>query len=139
MFGLFNRKVVGEAQPKSQGAVAAGTDWQSILTKADAGHVRYNEAVAALNVKVICDLSSLVRDRWNMRVSGARRSLWHCPFGTSDIEPLPSNNSRNIPRPFGKALGASRCGMAGSRLKVRERPEWPALAHPGEGRGECIR
>jgi hypothetical protein len=48
MFGLFNRKVVGEAQPKSQGAVAAGTDWQSILTKADAGHVRYNEAVAAL-------------------------------------------------------------------------------------------
>ena len=63
MFGLFNRKVVGEAQPKSQGAVAAGTDWQSILTKADAGHVRYNEAVAALNVKVICDLSSLVRDR----------------------------------------------------------------------------
>jgi hypothetical protein len=62
MFGLFNRKVVGEARPKSQGA-AAGTDWQSILIKADAGHVRYNEAVAALDVKVICDLSSLVRDR----------------------------------------------------------------------------
>jgi hypothetical protein len=38
-------------------------NWQSILCKADGPRDRYCEAVAALNVKVICELAPLTRDR----------------------------------------------------------------------------
>ena len=57
MFGLFKGKVESEAQPPTEVA-----NWQSI-SKADAPRDRYCEAVAALNVKVICELAPLVRDR----------------------------------------------------------------------------
>jgi hypothetical protein len=63
MFGLFKNNVASEAPPQNQGEVAAGANWQSILSKADAHCDRYREAVAALNVKVICELAPLVRDR----------------------------------------------------------------------------
>ena len=64
MFGLFNKnKVAREAQPQSQSEAAAGANWHSILSKADAGCESYREAVAALNVKLICELASLVGDR----------------------------------------------------------------------------
>jgi hypothetical protein len=60
MFGLFKKNKVAS---ESQGEAATGADWQSILSRADARRERYRDAVAALNVKVICELSPLVRDR----------------------------------------------------------------------------
>ena len=63
MFGLFKSKVESEAQPQTLGETAAIANWQSILCKADGPPGRYCEAVAALNVKVICELAPLVRDR----------------------------------------------------------------------------
>jgi hypothetical protein len=64
MFGLLNKnKVARQAQPTSHGNGAAGDNWQSILSRADAGRERYRDALAALNVKVICELAPLVRDR----------------------------------------------------------------------------
>jgi hypothetical protein len=62
MFGLFKSKVESEAQPQTPGETAAIGNWQSILSKADGPRDRYCEAVAALNVKVICELAP-VRDR----------------------------------------------------------------------------
>jgi hypothetical protein len=58
MFGLFKKhKAVCEAC----NAVTEHS-WQSILSKAEASDETYREAVAALNVKVICKLAPLVRD-----------------------------------------------------------------------------
>jgi hypothetical protein len=58
MFGLFKkREVVCETcNPVTE------RSWQSILSKAEANDETYREAVAALNVKVICELAPLVRD-----------------------------------------------------------------------------
>ena len=63
MFGLFKSKVESEAQLQTLGGKAAIANWQSILCKADGPRDRYCEAVAALNVKVICELAPLTRDR----------------------------------------------------------------------------
>lgn len=63
MFGLFKSKVASEAQATALGEATAVADWQSILSKADPPRDRYCEAVAALNVKVICELAPLVRDQ----------------------------------------------------------------------------
>jgi hypothetical protein len=63
MFGLFKSKVESEAQPHTLGETTALANWQSILSKADGPRDRYCEAVAALNVKVICELAPLTRDR----------------------------------------------------------------------------
>ena len=63
MFRLFKSKVESEAQPQTLGETAAIANWQSILSKADGPRDRYCEAVAALNVKVICELAPLARDR----------------------------------------------------------------------------
>ena len=52
-------KVESEAQPQTLGETAAIANWQSILSKADGPRDRYCEAVAALNVKVICELAPL--------------------------------------------------------------------------------
>jgi hypothetical protein len=58
MFGLFKKhEVVFETcNPVTE------RSWQSILSKAEASDETYREAVAALNVKVICELAPLVRD-----------------------------------------------------------------------------
>jgi hypothetical protein len=58
MFGLFKKhEVVCETcNPVTE------RSWQSILSKAEANDETYREAVAALNVKVICELAPLVRD-----------------------------------------------------------------------------
>lgn len=63
MFGLLKSKVEREAQPQTLGETAALANWQSILSKADGPRDSYCEAVAALNVKVICELAPLTRDR----------------------------------------------------------------------------
>ena len=58
MFGLFKKhQVVSETCDQ-----ATERSWQSILSKAEASDETYREAVAALNVKVICELAPLVRD-----------------------------------------------------------------------------
>src|SRR4029078_6161231 len=58
MFGLFEKhEVVCETCNP-----VAERSWQSILSKAEASDETYREAVAALNVKVICELAPLVRD-----------------------------------------------------------------------------
>ena len=58
MFGLFKKhEVVCETcNPVTE------RSWQSILSKAEASDETYREAVAALNVKIICELAPLVRD-----------------------------------------------------------------------------
>ena len=55
MFGLFKKH---EVVCETCNAVTERS-WQSILRKAEASD---REAVAALNVKVICELAPLVRD-----------------------------------------------------------------------------
>jgi hypothetical protein len=57
MFGFKKHEVVCETcNPVTE------RSWQSILSKAEASDKTYREAVAALNVKVICELAPLVRD-----------------------------------------------------------------------------
>ena len=58
MFGLFKKHelVCETCNPVTE------RSWQSILSKAEASDETYREAVAALNVKVICELAPLVRD-----------------------------------------------------------------------------
>src|SRR6187401_919967 len=58
MFGLFKKH---ELVCETCNAVTERS-WQSILRKAEASDETYREAVAALNVKVICELAPLVRD-----------------------------------------------------------------------------
>jgi hypothetical protein len=58
MFGLFKKH---EVVCETCNAVTERS-WQSILRKAEASDETYREAVAALNVKVICELAPLVRD-----------------------------------------------------------------------------
>lgn len=67
MFGLFKSKVESEAQPQTLETVAIA-NWQSILCKADGRRDSYCEAVAALNVKVICELAPLARDRLSYEI-----------------------------------------------------------------------
>src|SRR5213592_3337349 len=57
MFGLFKKHEVARE------TCTAGLTWPSILRNAEANGETYREAVAALNVKVICELAPLVRDR----------------------------------------------------------------------------
>ena len=58
MFGLFKKHelVCETCNPVTE------RSWQSILSKAEASDETYREAVAALNVKIICELAPLVRD-----------------------------------------------------------------------------
>jgi hypothetical protein len=59
MFGLFKKQqVVSETCNQ-----LTERTWQSILSNAEANDESFREAVAALNVKVICELAPLVRDR----------------------------------------------------------------------------
>src|SRR6185503_7744613 len=59
MFGLFKKhQVVSETCDQ-----VTERSWQSILSNAEANDESFREAVAALNVKVICELAPLVRDR----------------------------------------------------------------------------
>jgi hypothetical protein len=58
MLGLFKKH---EVVCETCNAVTERS-WQSILRKAEASDETYREAVAALNVKVICELAPLVRD-----------------------------------------------------------------------------
>jgi len=58
MFGLFKKhEVVCETCNP-----VAERSWQSILSNAEASDESFREAVAALNVKVICELAPLVTD-----------------------------------------------------------------------------
>jgi hypothetical protein len=64
MFGLFNKhKVISEAPSKNGSEPSERPTWQSILSKADAGHDESVAAVTALNVRVICELAPFVRER----------------------------------------------------------------------------
>jgi hypothetical protein len=56
MFGLFKKHQVVPETCRER-------SWQSILSNAEANDESFREAVAALNVKVICELAPLVRDR----------------------------------------------------------------------------
>jgi len=58
MFGLFKKH---EVVPERSDQVTEPS-WQSILSDAEANDGSFREAVAALNVKVICELAPLVRD-----------------------------------------------------------------------------
>ena len=61
MFSLFNRhKIPIEVPDESR---SSEINWQSILSKADGNQDHSISAVTALNVKVICELAPLVRDR----------------------------------------------------------------------------
>jgi len=58
MFGLFKKhQVVSETCDQ-----VTERSWQSILSNAEANDESFCEAVAALNVKVICELAPLVRN-----------------------------------------------------------------------------
>jgi hypothetical protein len=57
MFGLFKKTEVAHE------TCTAGLTWPSILSNAEGNCETYREAVAAFNVKVICELTPLVRDR----------------------------------------------------------------------------
>jgi hypothetical protein len=59
MFGLFKKHEVVCEKCNS----VTERSWQSILSNAEANDESFREAVAALNVKVICELAPLVRDR----------------------------------------------------------------------------
>jgi hypothetical protein len=59
MFGFFKKHDVA---CETHNPVTERT-WQSILNKADANDESYREAVAALNVKVICELAPWLRDK----------------------------------------------------------------------------
>jgi hypothetical protein len=64
MFGLFNKhKLISEAPSKNGSEPSEHPTWQSIFSKADAGHDESIAAVTALNVRVICELAPFVRDR----------------------------------------------------------------------------
>jgi hypothetical protein len=58
MFGIFKKHelVCETCNPVVE------RSWQSILSNAEASDESFREAVAALNVKVICKLAPLVRD-----------------------------------------------------------------------------
>lgn len=60
---LLKSKFDSEAQPPNVTETSEIANWRSILSKADAPRDRYCEAVAALNVKVICELAPLLRAR----------------------------------------------------------------------------
>jgi hypothetical protein len=58
MFGLFKKhQVVSETCDQ-----LTEPTWRSILSNAETNDESFREAVAALNVKVICELAPLVRD-----------------------------------------------------------------------------
>jgi hypothetical protein len=82
MFGLFKKH---EVVCETCNAVTERS-WQSILRKAEASDETYREAVAALNVKVICELAPLVRIYRNMKVFGMKPWAWHFPFETDATE-----------------------------------------------------
>ncbi len=60
---LLKSKVDSEAQPPTVTETSEIANWQSILSKANGSRDKYCEAVTALNVKIICELAPLVRDR----------------------------------------------------------------------------
>ena len=66
MFGLFKSTVESEETQTLETAAIA--NWPSILCKADGPRDSYCEAVAALNVKVICELAPLARDRLSYEI-----------------------------------------------------------------------
>jgi hypothetical protein len=58
MFGLFGKNKATHDTPRQK--ETAPHHWPSILSRADRIHL---DAVAALNVRVICELAPLVQDR----------------------------------------------------------------------------
>jgi hypothetical protein len=98
MFGLFNkRRVVSEVSPKTRSEPSERSTWQSILSKADAGHDASIAAVTALNVRVICELAPFVRDRaryesYQHEAIDLALSIRHEPyhsFAMKEVEGLP--------------------------------------------------
>jgi hypothetical protein len=68
MFGLFKKhQVVSETCDQ-----VTERSWQSILSNAEANDESFCEAVAALNVKVICELAPLVRIYRDMKFFGMK-------------------------------------------------------------------
>ena len=68
MFGLFKKhQVVSETCDQ-----VTERSWQSILSNAEANDESFCEAVAALNVKVICELAPLVRNRSRLKFFGMK-------------------------------------------------------------------
>jgi hypothetical protein len=123
---FFNKsKVAGEAQPQRQGEAAARTNWHSILSKADAGGERYREAVAALNVKVICDLSPLVRDR--SKYESFRREAIALAMSIQDerYRSFAIKQLKGLSRSAGARPGREPMPDGSkTRLVARERPKW---------------
>jgi len=64
MFGLFNKhKVASEVPPENGRKSSERFNWRAVLSKADGNRDESISAVTALNVKVICELAPLIRDR----------------------------------------------------------------------------
>jgi hypothetical protein len=82
MFGLFKKHEVAceTSNPVTEHS------WQSILSNAEANDESFREAVAALNVKVICELAPLVRIDRDMKLFGMKLWVWRFPFETSAAE-----------------------------------------------------
>jgi hypothetical protein len=123
---FFNKsRVASEAQSRRQSEAAAGANWHSILSKADAGRARYREAVAALNVKVICDLSPLVRDRskyesFRREAIDLAMSIQDERYRTFAIKQLKGLSRSAGARPWREPMPDD----GKTRLVARERPRW---------------
>ena len=64
MFGLFNKhKIASEVPPENERKSSERFNWRAVLSKADGNRDESISAVTALNVKVICELAPLIRDR----------------------------------------------------------------------------
>src|SRR4029079_6360448 len=64
MFGLFNKhKIASEVPPANERKSSERFNWQPAVSNCDGNHDESISAVTALNVKVICELAPLIRDR----------------------------------------------------------------------------
>ena len=84
MFGLFKKhQVVSETCDQ-----VTERSWQSILSNAEANDESFREAVAALNVKVICELAPLLTGRYRSfamkQVEGLHRGTTEIPWPTRE-------------------------------------------------------
>jgi hypothetical protein len=134
MFGLFNKnKGASDVQPNSQGEMAPGGNWRSILNKADARREIYGEAVAALNVKVICELAPLVRDRskyesFHHEAINLALSIQDELYRSFAIKQVEGLSKRAGERPWREPTSKT-------PLKSRQRPKWldQGLPQPQDG------
>jgi hypothetical protein len=126
MFGLFNKnKGASDVQPNSQGETAPGGNWRSILNKADARRETYGEAVAALNVKVICELAPLVRDRskyesFHHEAINLALSIQDELYRSFAIKQVEGLSRRAGERPWREPMREA----SKTPLKSRQRPKW---------------